>query len=152
MSHSTLASKVQQLQALAGSNTFWAETFAGSSTGSLAVLLTYSMQRYSRLQYLQEQGLTGSLRMATVLALSDDKMVERYPDYLDWLQQQQQQETQPQQQQLQQQTDVQHSVQDDRVLESTEVFHLSTELQLARVKQQLGVSTTARPSRRTAVV
>src|SRR5690348_8328640 len=90
MSGTTVASKVHHLQTLAATNPYWARTYASCSITSLAILLTYSMQRYARLQYLSEWERSRPIRMTTVLSYSDEKMVEKYPAYAEWFEEQQQ--------------------------------------------------------------
>lgn len=53
----TLEQKLQQLQALANTHSNWAQAYRSCPSKSLAVLLTYSLERQLRLHYAAAHGL-----------------------------------------------------------------------------------------------
>jgi hypothetical protein len=57
MQPQTLAMKVTSLQQLAATHPRWQAAVANSSAKSLAVMLTYSLQRQQRLKYLVDHGM-----------------------------------------------------------------------------------------------
>jgi hypothetical protein len=57
MQSHTLEAKLQQLQSLADTHPSWAEAYTSCPCKSLAVLLTYSLERQLRLHYAAAHGL-----------------------------------------------------------------------------------------------
>eukprot|EP00775_Hariotina_reticulata_P014300 gene14300-27_t len=88
MQPQTLAEKVTRLQALAATHPRWQAAIASSSAKSLAVMLTYSLQRQQRLQYIVDQGLQDSIPglvlvtlrqlTAATMCLAGRKAIQRY--------------------------------------------------------------------------
>lgn len=90
MTPGTLAAKAAQLEVLSATHPAWASAFGRISATSLAILLTYSMQRQQRLQFVATRGLQAKASMLTIMAAAELKMKQQYPDYEAWCQQQQQ--------------------------------------------------------------
>jgi hypothetical protein len=57
MQPDTLALKLERLQALAATHRSWSEAYACIPPKSLAILLTYSLDRHARLSYAVAQGV-----------------------------------------------------------------------------------------------
>jgi hypothetical protein len=53
----TLAVKLQRLQAIAATHPAWAQAYSSLPPKSLAILLTYSLDRHARLSYAVARGM-----------------------------------------------------------------------------------------------